>query len=69
MQIGLAYVIVTTILFLFPLDLPVTGSNMSRLPPLLVVLFDGHLLLRINTGSQRTDYCVVIRGVDGLKER
>ncbi|KAE9373526.1 amino acid permease [Stipitochalara longipes BDJ] len=27
--IGLAYVIVTTILFLFPPDLPVTGSNMN----------------------------------------
>ncbi|TVY83674.1 Amino-acid permease [Lachnellula suecica] len=27
--IGLAYVIVTTVLFLFPPDLPVTGSNMN----------------------------------------
>ena len=30
--IGIAYVIVTTILFLFPPGLPVTGSNMSMLP-------------------------------------
>lgn len=28
--IGLSYVIVTTVLFLFPPDLPVTGSNMSE---------------------------------------
>lgn len=27
--IGISYVIVTTVLFLFPPDLPVTGSNMS----------------------------------------
>ena len=27
--LGIAYVIVTTVLFLFPPDLPVTGSNMS----------------------------------------
>ena len=27
--IGVSYVIVTTVLFLFPPDLPVTGSNMS----------------------------------------
>ena len=29
--LGIAYVIVTTVLFLFPPDLPVTGSNMSTL--------------------------------------
>lgn len=29
-QIGLAYVVVTTVLFLFPPELPVTGSNMSK---------------------------------------
>ena len=28
-QIGIVYVIITTVLFLFPPDLPVTGSNMS----------------------------------------
>lgn len=28
--VGLAYVIVTTVLFLFPPELPVTGSNMSK---------------------------------------
>jgi choline transport protein len=28
-QIGVAYVIITTVLFLFPPDLPVTGSNMN----------------------------------------
>ena len=32
--LGIAYVIVTTVLFLFPPDLPVTGSNMSTLDPL-----------------------------------
>jgi hypothetical protein len=32
---------------------------MSELPPLLVVLFDGHLRLRTSTGSQRPDYCIV----------
>jgi choline transport protein len=31
---------------------------MSGLPPLLVVLFDGHLRLRTNTGSKRIDYCI-----------
>lgn len=30
--IGISYVIVTTVLFLFPPDLPVTGSNMSTFP-------------------------------------
>jgi len=34
--IGLSYVIVTTVLFLFPPDLPVTGSNMNYC---LVVFF------------------------------
>jgi len=29
LQLGIAYVIVTTILFLFPPDLPVDGSNMN----------------------------------------
>lgn len=28
-QLGIAYVIVTTVLFLFPPELPVTGSNMN----------------------------------------
>jgi choline transport protein len=28
-QIGIIYVIVTTVLFVFPPDLPVTGSNMN----------------------------------------
>ena len=32
--LGIAYVILTTVLFLFPPDLPVTGSNMSTLYPL-----------------------------------
>ena len=32
--LGIAYVIVTTVLFLFPPDLPVTGSNMSTLYPM-----------------------------------
>lgn len=32
---------------------------MSGLSPLLLVLFDGHWRLRTNTGSQRTDYCIV----------
>jgi choline transport protein len=30
MKIGIAYVLVTTVLFLFPPELPVTGSNMSK---------------------------------------
>ena len=29
-QVGIAYVIVTTVLFLFPPELPATGSNMSK---------------------------------------
>ena len=29
-KIGIAYVIITTVLFLFPPELPVTGSNMSK---------------------------------------
>lgn len=31
-QISLVYVILTTVLFLFPPELPVTGPNMSKLP-------------------------------------
>ena len=30
--VGISYVIVTTVLFLFPPGLPVTGSNMSMFP-------------------------------------
>jgi choline transport protein len=30
LKIGIGYVIITTVLFLFPPDLPVTGSNMSK---------------------------------------
>lgn len=33
-QISLAYIILTTVLFLFPPELPVTGPNMSKLPDL-----------------------------------
>ena len=32
-QLGIVYVIVTTVLFLFPPALPVTGSNMSKQTP------------------------------------
>jgi len=33
LQIGLVYVIITTVLFVFPPELPVTGSNMSESSP------------------------------------
>lgn len=47
--LGIAYVIVTTILFLFPPELPTTASNMSKS---LV-----NVSLRLADGS--LDYCVV----------
>ena len=57
-QLGIAYVIVTTVLFLFPPDLPVTGSNMST---------SSYLLDQTDLSQQtivliylrNTDYCIV----------
>lgn len=48
--IGIVYVIVTTVLFVFPPDLPVTGSNMSKSLP---SSFPTHTLISLS------DYCIV----------
>lgn len=50
--IGVAYTIVTTVLFLFPPELPVTPSNMSK----LTTLYNMHILTFL-------DYCVVAFGI------
>ena len=50
-KLGIAYVIVTTVLFLFPPELPVTGSNMSTL-----ILTEWHIFILLITIS---DYCIV----------
>jgi hypothetical protein len=39
-KIGIAYVIITTVLFLFPPELPVTGSNMSKSSLFAYMFFD-----------------------------
>ena len=38
MQVAMCYIYLTTVLFLFPPELPVTGSNMSASPFFLIVL-------------------------------
>ena len=50
--LGIAYVIVTTVLFLFPPDLPVTGSNMST----LYLLFSFSCTLFPHCHSPPTDH-------------
>lgn len=63
-QIGLAYVVVTTVLFLFPPDLPVTGSNMSKLihTPFQAPKISRPLLILscCKLHWPWTDYCVVV---------
>ena len=44
-QLGIIYVIVTTVLFLFPPELPVTGSNMSKLTPFRTASFGSTILI------------------------
>ena len=44
-QLGIVYVIVTTVLFLFPPDLPVTGSNMSKPTPSHCAPFGSTILI------------------------
>ncbi|KAK2589683.1 hypothetical protein QQS21_012638 [Conoideocrella luteorostrata] len=51
--ISLSYIALTTVLFLFPPGLPVTGSNMSQLAR-LTGLESSHPLLTV-----LSDYCVV----------
>ena len=38
-QIGIAYAIVTTVLFVFPPDLPVTGNNMNYCIVAFAIIF------------------------------
>jgi choline transport protein len=51
--LGLAYTIVTTVLFLFPPELPVTTSNMSMYTVFIICV---HVLTH-------SDYCVVAFGI------
>ncbi|KAL9029119.1 MAG: hypothetical protein Q9196_002605 [Gyalolechia fulgens] len=59
--LGIAYVIVTTVLFVFPPELPVTGSNMSKLTrayttvPSFVPILTG----RTCANLPYADYCIV----------
>lgn len=60
-QISLAYIILTTVLFLFPPELPATGSNMSMSTSLSVhALKVQHY---INLCSSFLDYCVAAFGI------
>lgn len=55
MQIALAYIALTTVLFLFPPDRLVTGSNMSACPMSYVHRVSAGHWLTNNT----LDYCIV----------
>lgn len=50
MQLGLSYIALTTVLFLFPPGRPVTGSSMSKYR--LLVFLWWH-------SSNKIDYCIV----------
>lgn len=53
--LGLAYVIITTVLFVFPPDLPVDGNNMSK----LILSLPLHLPVEYKL-IRATDYCIVV---------
>lgn len=55
LQIALAYIALTTVLFMFPPELPVTGSSMSKYPVTAYKLLQ-KLILYI-------DYCVAAFGI------
>ncbi|KAL8941139.1 MAG: hypothetical protein Q9211_001946 [Gyalolechia sp. 1 TL-2023] len=59
--LGIAYVIVTTVLFVFPPELPVTGSNMSKLTRAYTTVPSFVPILTGRTCANRpyADYCIV----------
>lgn len=56
MQISVAYIALTTILFLFPPSLPATGSSMSKLAL-------SYILSEIIANLTTSDYCVAAFGI------
>lgn len=55
-KIGVAYVIITTVLFLFPPELPVTGSNMSMYLSLLLFPDWSHFIHRLPLDSKAASF-------------
>lgn len=64
-QVSLLYISLTTVLFLFPPGLPVTGSNMSESRPFISIYYIYYLNLSpfVLTMIIIIDYCVVAFGI------